>query len=113
MAQHTPGPWEPLIGLKEDDMMRCAVVAVRGKTQYLLATIENGAPGDFCETEESNAHLIAAAPDLLAAARRVRARCQSMRLDSDASNALDALSAAIAKATLPTPSEGYQEKVGA
>jgi hypothetical protein len=67
MAQHTPGEWKVLKGAAEGDDMRCAIVVERGKMQYLLATIENGAPGDFCETEEANAKLMAAAPVMLAA----------------------------------------------
>lgn len=63
----TPGPWKATIGISETDAMRCGVTAVRGKTEYLLATIENGAPGDFCETEVANAHLTAAAPEMYAA----------------------------------------------
>jgi hypothetical protein len=47
---------------------------------------------------EANARLIAAAPDLLAACIQVRARMQDFRLTDDASRALDACSAAIAKA---------------
>ena len=38
--------------------MRCGISAMRGALGYLIATIENGAPGDFCDTEEANAALI-------------------------------------------------------
>lgn len=69
---HTPGPWVAHKGVSPSDDMRCGVVAVRGDVSYLLATIENGAPGDFCDTEYANAHLIAAAPDLLEAALNMR-----------------------------------------
>jgi hypothetical protein len=61
---HTPGPWEPMKGSEKGDNMRCAVVAVRGDYRYLVATIENGAPGDFCDTEWENAQLIAAMPKM-------------------------------------------------
>jgi hypothetical protein len=60
LPEHTPGPWEAVKGLVEDDEMRCGVVAVRGKTQFLVATIENGAPGDCCDTEWANAQMMAA-----------------------------------------------------
>lgn len=63
----TCGPWEALKGAEQADDMRCAVTAVRGDYRYLVATIENGAPGDFCDTELANAHLIAAAPELFEA----------------------------------------------
>jgi hypothetical protein len=62
MGNHTPGKWKVLKGAAEGDSMRCAIVVEQGKMQYLLATIENGAPGDFCETEEANAELMASAP---------------------------------------------------
>lgn len=60
-AAHTAGPVAVIKGAVEGDDMRCAVAVQRGKVQYLLATVENGAPGDFCETEEANAALIAEA----------------------------------------------------
>ena len=53
--------------------MRCAIVVERGKMQYLLATIENGAPGDFCETEEANALLMASAPKMKAELEEMQA----------------------------------------
>ena len=62
MAKHTSGQWRVIKGAAEGDDMRCAIVVERGKMQYLIATIENGAPGDFCETEEANAELMARAP---------------------------------------------------
>lgn len=68
-TEHTPGPWEAIKGLNESDEMRCGVVADRGERKYLVATIENGAPGDICDTEFANARLIAAAPELLEALR--------------------------------------------
>ena len=66
MAEPTPGEWKVIKGAAEGDDMRCAIVVEHGKMQYLLATIENGAPGDFCETEEANAILMASAPKLKA-----------------------------------------------
>jgi hypothetical protein len=66
VAEHTPGEWKVIKGAAEGDDMRCAVVVEQGKMQYLIATIENGAPGDFCETEEANAILIASAPKMKA-----------------------------------------------
>lgn len=62
---HTPGPWEAIRGVDPADDMRCGVSAARGDRGYLVATIENGAPGDICDTEYANARLIAAAPELL------------------------------------------------
>ncbi|WP_156397410.1 MULTISPECIES: hypothetical protein [unclassified Sphingomonas] len=71
LEKSTPGPWEAFKGIVESDELRCGISAMRGKVGYLVATIENGAPGDFCETEFSNALLVAAArthlPTLLTA----------------------------------------------
>ncbi len=47
---------------------------------------------------EDSVRIRDAAPELLAAAIRVRARCQKMRFDNDAAKALDDLDAAIALA---------------
>lgn len=58
LAKATPGPWEAIKGVEENDDMRCGISAVRGSYRYLVATIENGAPGDFCDTEFANAALI-------------------------------------------------------
>lgn len=66
-AEFTPGIWKVCKGLSEADDLRCGVTVLRGKREYLVATIENGAPGDFCETEHANACLIAAAPQLFEA----------------------------------------------
>lgn len=62
--EHTPGPWKAIKGIAEGDAMRCGVVVSRGNTDYLIATVENGAPGDFCETEWANAQIMASAPEL-------------------------------------------------
>lgn len=88
MSEHTPGPWRVnkygSIGAGE-----CG-------TKPIVATVEpffgkHGNDGD-------NARLIAAAPEMLAALIRVRARMQGYRLNADADAALTAVSKAIAKA---------------
>jgi DNA-directed RNA polymerase subunit L len=56
----TPGPWQAIKGVEASDDMRCGISAMRGDIGYLVVTIENGAPGDFCDTEEANAALIVA-----------------------------------------------------
>lgn len=66
---HTPGPWKALRGV-DDDETRWVVVA-DGPREYLIATIENGQPGDCLETEGATASLFAAAPDLLAALKNI------------------------------------------
>lgn len=107
--QHTPGPWKPLNGAEEGDDLRCAVTASRGKDDYLVATIENGAPGDFCDTEYANACLMAASPDLLTVAQNMLPRnvCLTNSNIPDSTvvpleatmGELRAVAAAIAKAT--------------
>ena len=99
-AKHTPGPWKATLGISETDALRCGVTAVRGNVEYLLATIENGAPGDFCETEAANARLIAAAPELLVALKGLKFACQHMLGYFDAADlaAFEAASLAIRKA---------------
>jgi hypothetical protein len=69
----TEGPWEAFKGVEESDEFRCGVSAMRGKTGYLLATIENGAPGDFCDTEWANARFIAASREIIPALLAERA----------------------------------------
>lgn len=64
LIEHTPGPLKAIKGSIANDDMRCAVVAERGELAYLVATIENGAPGDCCDTEYANALLFAAAPKM-------------------------------------------------
>lgn len=65
MSKHTPGPWTWGKGI-DGEPERCYVTqGIEGRPRYLIATIENGAAEDFLETEEANARLIAAAPDLL------------------------------------------------
>lgn len=65
--KHTPGPWKALKG-HDEDPLRWIVVA-DGPLQYHIAVIENGQPGDTCETEGYTAHLIAESPVLLEAVK--------------------------------------------
>lgn len=73
---HTPGPWKALnFDPYPDDAVephRWCVVADGKLHEYVIATVENGQPGDCCETEGATARLIAAAPDLLAALKQAR-----------------------------------------
>lgn len=65
MTEHTPGPWKALKGAEFEPERW--VVVFDGEPEWLIATIENGAPGDTLDTEEATAHVIAAAPELLTA----------------------------------------------
>lgn len=68
-TNHTPGPWKALKG-NQDDPERWGVCQnIDGEPNWLIATVENGAPGDKMKTEGINAQLIAAAPELLEACK--------------------------------------------
>ena len=62
----SPGPWKSHLGA-EDDPERWIVVADNGTRPYIIATVENGQPGDTLDTEKATADLIAAAPKMVAA----------------------------------------------
>lgn len=70
-TKFTPGPLLARKGIEAGDEHRCGVFAVRDGAEYHVATIENGAPGDICETEFANAALFAASPALYAALDRL------------------------------------------
>lgn len=59
---HTPGPWRAVKG-SEFDSERWQIV-FDGPYSWIVATVENGQPGDTLETEGHTAHLIAAAPEM-------------------------------------------------
>lgn len=69
-STHTPGEWyaEPgdLHADGDPDPLRWSVLAKVAGVPFVLATVENGAPGDTCDTERRNALLFAASKDLLA-----------------------------------------------
>lgn len=49
------------------------IIQTRSEPHYLIATIENGQPGDTLDTEEATAHIFAASKDLLEALEEARA----------------------------------------
>ena len=59
---HTPGPWIPSKG-DEDDENRWLILS-ESEPHYVIATIENGQPGDCLKTEAATARLVAASPAL-------------------------------------------------
>lgn len=101
LKKHTPGPWNAvradLHGI-EPDPMRCAIAAIHDGKEYIIATIENGVPGDFCETEEINAHLIAAAPDLLEACHKLVYQFQNWVQETEQTEVWPGVSIAVEKA---------------
>lgn len=64
IIKHSPGPFIASKG-SEDDPERWIVLADNGTQPFVIATIENGQPGDTLDTEEATAHLFAAAPEML------------------------------------------------
>lgn len=85
MSKHTPGPWAI------DPPMKPNCLSIReGADGYLIATVWKD---DSPALMEADAHLICAAPDLLAACR---AALDELPANSEA---LRQVSAAIAKAT--------------
>jgi hypothetical protein len=98
-ALHTPGPLKASKGW-DDDSERWVVVA-DGPRQYHVATIENGQPGDTCETEGHTARLFAAAPDLLAACQAFieLANDCDMRPEDETHELYGVIRRAISKAT--------------
>lgn len=68
-TQHSPGPWEASKGT-EDEPERWQVIRVESP-QFIIATIENGAPGDTLETEAATARLIALSPEMIEFIREV------------------------------------------
>ena len=63
MSKHTPGPW--LINRESEDVIegKLSIESVNAETQlsYFIAQV------DECKSQEANARLIAAAPELLEA----------------------------------------------
>lgn len=94
-TKYTPGPWvvgiNQMVFVEGDQSRRIADVRGWGWLQYL----PNGA-----EQQDANAHLIAAAPDLLDAVRgALAALSQNATLPKDIDAAKIWLKAAIKKAT--------------
>jgi len=92
MGKHTPGPWGASEGHPSDvwhvDMPNrwYSVIVSRGEDDWDMPV----------EEVQANARLIAAAPDLLAAA--IAMQCVDVMSDTEVGRARDLLDAAIAKA---------------
>ena len=112
MNEKPPMPWDRKWHLEMgDEEYLDGILSVFS----IFQTVHKNAGGDRVVAyafDDEDAALIAAAPetaaerdrlkainaDLLAAAIRVRARCQSLRLEPDAASAMDSLESAIARA---------------
>ncbi len=108
MSGHTPGPWRVQNGYLT---IYALTHGDHGTTRAIAKAVhsdhEHGPAVSFDEAE-ANARLISAAPDLLEAARKARSAIDALMgdtdLDGDESQeflAMQALSAAIAKAEAP------------
>lgn len=71
---YSPGPHAALKGTDKEPE-RWIVVADNGTKPFLIAAIENGQPGDCCETEGGTARLFAAAHDLLLSLKDIVSFC--------------------------------------
>jgi len=71
-VQPSPGPWIAVADPEESGAVRWHILADDPEEPWLIATIENGRPGDTLETERATAHAMAAADDLLALAYEYR-----------------------------------------
>jgi hypothetical protein len=91
-AQHTPGPW----AFDDADPRTRFVIRSAGGTVVAVASPLPHAP-DFPE-REANAHILAAAPDLLAALERLDYGIGNGADDNEWNAACEQARAAIAKA---------------
>jgi hypothetical protein len=72
MSGHTPGKWVAMKPSKVGKHWSVGAVGTLGgkssmagaSVHWIICNIHNGAPGDTLDTEEANARLIAAAPDM-------------------------------------------------
>ena len=68
----TSGEWHASqIDPDGDDVFRWSIWSSGNDGDWLVAVVENGAPGDSIETEAANAKAIAAVPKMLAFVREV------------------------------------------
>ena len=86
IVPHTPGPWKACKGHDGEPDRWCVVAD--GEKAYYIAVIENGQPGDCCDTEGATARLIAAAPDMLVALQAAQSAMDHM---GEVLNGMDAV----------------------
>jgi hypothetical protein len=94
MAEHTPGPWTAFYKHKYQEWHVSVPMQSGG---MLLGLFPDGVP---TENPEADAHLIAAAPELLAALEKIerQARMNQLTAHVRCSMVLDVARAALAKA---------------
>lgn len=96
MRKHTPGPWD--VEFAPDDLphLRGAWNVAAGVGRYRCVVASRNLWPHRGGESDANAHLIAAAPDLLAALKWAHQHCTMLYGNGDAM--VDAMSAAIARA---------------
>lgn len=94
-GKHSPGPFLAKKG-HDGDPDRWVIVS-GGEIPWVIAVIENGQPGDCCETEGHTANLFASSPDLLEAAESL-VTAFTRNAPTDWTTAISKARAAIAKA---------------
>lgn len=100
MAHFTPGPWFALENGGDDEDPTRRFVCTKGRAQNTVAEIyRSWNHGWDPETEEANARLIAAAPDLLAALESARLMIEILPSGKPRTQALAKINAALFKAT--------------
>lgn len=97
---HTPGPWRVTTGLNGGYIASKSAGYVPIRTPFREDAFRDGpARGDVTDEElDSNARLIAAAPDLLEACQAIAASSGLIGNRPDVADAMRKVSAAIAKA---------------
>lgn len=101
-AQHTPGPWMVPHFARDDVGCNCAYVFSESQVGMgSICTIDHGDENEPLEIAKANAHLIAAAPELLAALVALHA-VASVEEDKNYAAVANA-AAVISKATGATP----------
>ena len=93
MSKHTPGPWEVFYKAKYDEWHVSIPIKQGGMTWALSDD------GVRSENPEADAHLIAAAPDLLDALDELLSACELPGDHCEIAQAIPKAIAAIAKAT--------------
>jgi len=101
MVKHTPGPWRVAVEGERMAFAQCHITGANGRP--VASTIYPLACPDWREEDTVNAHLIAAAPELLAALEGLvaNARAKAFGLADEWGVVLKNAEAAITKATNP------------
>ena len=95
MSKHTPGPWANDLPEREEPYQNICIQV--GKRDICLVWIDDDPVDDYNAEQCANAHLIAAAPDLLEALQYMFAVCPAINHQGE--EAHQQASAAITKAT--------------